>query len=84
MDLRTKSTIQRYLLRMQEIKQLLIRKAKTTHKKIYPCKGKSRLDDCFTVEGKKIIFWFNTEDCNTHTLSAPLTAIFSKADISVS
>lgn len=69
---------------MQEIKKLLIRKAETTHKKIYPCKGKSRLDDCFTVEGSKIIFWFNTEDCNTHTLSAPLSELLSETAIPVS
>jgi hypothetical protein len=70
---------------MQKIKQLLIRKAQTTHNKIYPCMGKTHLDECFTIEGKKIIFWFNTEDCNTHTLSAPLSALLSsKADISIS
>lgn len=69
---------------MQEIKRLLIKKAKTTHKKIYPCKGKDRLDDCFTVEGQKIIFWFNTADCNTHALSAPLSAILSETDFPIS
>ena len=60
---------------MHELKKLLIEKAKITHKKIYPCKGKTRLDECFTVEGKKIIFWFNTADRNTHTISAPIQSI---------
>ena len=68
---------------MQELKKQLIKKAKTTHKKIYPCKGKTKLEECFTVEGKKIIFWFNTEDCNTHTISAPLRSIILDMDISI-
>jgi len=60
---------------MQELMKLLIKKAKITHKKIYPCKGKTRLDECFTFEGKKIIFWFNTADRHTHTISAPIQTI---------
>jgi hypothetical protein len=65
---------------MNKIKKHLIQKAKNTHKKIYPCKGKSRLEECFTVEGKKIIFWFNTEDCNTHTMTAPIAEFFALGD----
>jgi hypothetical protein len=53
---------------MNKLKEKLIRKAIGVHKKIFPCKGKSRIDECFTVEGQKIIFWFNTEDENTHIL----------------
>ncbi|MBN2443080.1 MAG: hypothetical protein JXJ04_17100 [Spirochaetales bacterium] len=65
---------------MQEIKESLIKRAKNTHKTIYPCKGKTELEECFTIEGRKIIFWFNTEDRNTHTISAPITRYFKLND----
>ncbi len=57
---------------MNKIKEKMIRKALGVHKKIYPCKGKSHFDECFTIEGKKIIFWFNTEDQTTHILFAKI------------
>jgi hypothetical protein len=53
---------------MNDIKEKMIQKALGVHKKIFPCKGKTHINDCFTVEGQKIIFWFNTEDENTHIL----------------
>ena len=66
---------------MNKIQNYLIRKARRTYKNIYPCKGKDRLEECFTVEGKKIIFWFNTEDRNTHTISAPLSEYLAFREI---
>lgn len=66
---------------MHKIQNYLIMKARRTYKKIYPCKGKDRLEECFTVEGKKIIFWFNTEDRNTHTISASLTECLTLREI---
>jgi hypothetical protein len=57
---------------METIKQHLIKKALGTHKKIFPCTGKQNLEECFTIEGKRIIFWFNTEDQNTHTISTSI------------
>ncbi|MBN1697314.1 MAG: hypothetical protein JW881_07355 [Spirochaetales bacterium] len=54
---------------MDTIKQDLISRALNTHKKIFPCNGKDKLEECFTIEGRKLIFWFNTEDRNTHTIS---------------
>jgi len=55
---------------MNKTKQDLIRKAKKAYKQIYPCGAKSSFYDCFTAieDGKKIVFWFNTEDDNTHVL----------------
>ena len=75
------SILKRVYSQMHKLKEDLIKKAKNTHKRIYPCKGKRKLEECFTVEGKKIIFWFNTEDRNTHTISAPLTEYFKLSDI---
>ena len=44
---------------MEMLKSALIDRAKNEYKEIYPCGGKSLFDDCFTVEGQKLIFWFN-------------------------
>ena len=35
---------------------------------ITPCRGKTSLHDCFTVEEHAVIFWYNTPDGSTHTL----------------
>ena len=55
---------------MNKKKQDLIKQAKKAYKQIYPCGARSSLSDCFTAidNGKKIVFWFNTEDNNTHVL----------------
>ena len=66
---------------MHEIQNYLIRKARNTYKKIFPCKGKTRLEECFTIEGTKMIFWFNTEDRNTHTISAPLSEFLALNEV---
>ena len=57
---------------MNEIKQILINRAKSKFKQIHPCSTKEKLRDCFTVEGDKMIFWFNTEDETTHILTQDL------------
>ncbi len=53
---------------MDKIKFDLIRKALRTHKKIYPCGSKSTLGECFTFEGNKVLFWFDTADRSTHLM----------------
>ncbi len=52
---------------------LLIRQAYQQHRKIFPCQGKLRLEDCFTKAGNTVYFWFNTQDTNTHMLSMDMT-----------
>jgi hypothetical protein len=53
---------------MNEIKQKMIEKARNRHTMIYPCSSVHRLEDSFTVEGKRVIFWYNTEDHSTHLI----------------
>lgn len=55
---------------MNHIKQQLIETALQKHDKIYPCISRQSLDECFTIEGERVLFWFNTEDHSTHILSA--------------
>ena len=54
------------------IKKILIAKARIKHKRIFPCSGKVKLRDCFTIEDNRILFWFNTKDQNTHVMSRSL------------
>ncbi len=53
---------------MNRMKQRLIKKAKGIHKTVLPCGGKSSLSDCFTDDGARLVFWFNTPDQSTHVL----------------
>ena len=55
---------------MNKVKHDLINKAKKIYKEIYPCGAKSSIHDCFTSieQGKKIVFWFNTKDNDTHIM----------------
>lgn len=54
---------------VEKIKERLISQARRKHKRILPCNGKGSLLDCFTTEDNRILFWFNTEDKNTHVLA---------------
>ena len=55
---------------MNKTKLELIREARKTYKQIYPCGARSSLAECFTAadNGRKLVFWFNTRDNNTHVL----------------
>ncbi|MBD3315151.1 MAG: hypothetical protein GF344_05145 [Chitinivibrionales bacterium] len=55
---------------MNQIKKKLIEIATKKHEKIYPCVSRGSLDECFTVEGDRIMFWYNTEDHSTHLITA--------------
>lgn len=53
---------------LRELKKRLIKKAVLTHGRIYPCGVCEGFDDCFTLQGNSICFWFITEDKNSHML----------------
>ena len=57
---------------MSLLKEELLQQAKREFKSIYPCSSFESLSDCFTVVGKTILFWFNTEDRPTHLLTAEM------------
>ncbi len=57
---------------MSEEKMRLIQKAIDEHERIFPCGSAALLDDCFTVNEDKLLFWFNTEDDSTHLLEEVL------------
>jgi hypothetical protein len=56
---------------MSEIKYHMIEKARKKYCRIFPCAARATLDDCFTIENDRILFWFNTEDQSTRLLVAP-------------
>lgn len=47
-------------------KRKLINEAMREHERIFPCSGLAQLEECFTVEPGKVLFWFNTADDSTH------------------
>lgn len=55
---------------MSHLQRTMIKKARQLYKRIYPCCGKPRLEDCFTIADSNYIFWFNTADCSTHTITS--------------
>jgi hypothetical protein len=57
---------------MNHYKKELIASARRVHKKIFPCGDRETVEDGFTIEGKFLLFWFNTEDNSTHLLSREL------------
>ena len=57
---------------MEEQKKLLIEKAINKHDKIYPCGKCSSLQECFTMQGDQLLFWYNTEGGSTHVISGQL------------
>jgi hypothetical protein len=51
---------------MNSKQKKLYRKAVAKHEKIFPCKSKKNFQECFTISGDKLLFWYNTEDNSTH------------------
>jgi hypothetical protein len=56
----------------EEKKAYLIDRAINMYKIVLPCCDKFSLDECFTVWEDILIFWFNTNDNNTHVLLAQI------------
>ena len=53
---------------MNHYKAHLIKAAVSKYETIAPCSDKTSLEECFTVDNDKLLFWFNTPDCSTHLL----------------
>jgi hypothetical protein len=51
---------------MDDIRRELLRNTLNEYGEIYPACGKRSLEECFTVEDSKILFWFNDSTGNTH------------------
>lgn len=54
---------------MNHLKKELIESAMRQHNRIFPCGNRNSVEEGFTIEGKLLLFWFNTEDNSTHLLS---------------
>jgi hypothetical protein len=57
---------------MNELKRVMFEQARKRYDSILPCAKADSWNDCFTVEGNKLLFWFNTEDQSTHLMSFDL------------
>jgi hypothetical protein len=57
---------------MNTLKRKMIAEAQRKYSRIFPCSSRRTLNECFTVEDDQIIFWFNTEDATTHTMTKDL------------
>jgi hypothetical protein len=57
---------------MNEKKAQLIEQARRQYRRIFPCSTNRDLDDCFTIEGSKVLFWFNTDDDSTHMVTSDM------------
>jgi hypothetical protein len=57
---------------VEDRKAALIQQAKDKYRDIFPTGRMETLDDCFTVRGDELIFWFNTSEGTTHVLKEKL------------
>jgi hypothetical protein len=53
---------------MDNNKEELLKKAMALHGKIEPTRTRRTLEECFTTEDSKLIFWFNDENGTTKVL----------------
>lgn len=60
--------------RTDELHRRIIRRAIRKYHRVFPCLGKTSLEECFTQQEGKVFFWFNTEDCDTHVIVADSSA----------
>ena len=54
---------------MEDLKKELRQEAEEKHGKIYPPGRMENLDDCYTVEKDKVLFWFNIEGQTTKAIT---------------
>jgi hypothetical protein len=59
---------------MNALKKNLIQQAMERYEHIAPCTTLPSLEDSFTIENDKLVFWFNTDDHSTHVVTAQLSA----------
>jgi len=57
---------------MNALKQNMIQRALERYKHIVPCTTLPSLEESFTEENGKLVFWFNTDDHSTHVVSVQL------------
>lgn len=53
---------------MSELKDHVMEMAMKRYRMIYPCASRCDFSECFTIEGNRLFFWFNTEDDSTHVM----------------
>jgi hypothetical protein len=53
---------------MDTNKEELLKKAMAIHGRIEPTRTRRTLEECFTTEDSKLIFWFNDETGTTKVL----------------
>jgi hypothetical protein len=53
---------------MDNSKEELLKKAQALHGRIEPTRTRKTLEECFTTEDSKLIFWFNDETGTTKVL----------------
>jgi hypothetical protein len=53
---------------MERLKEQLVQKAIRLHGQISPAGRKASLEDCFTFEDSRVVFWFNDRSGNTRAL----------------
>ena len=59
---------------MDDSREELLRKAVALHGRIQPTRTRKSLEECFTTEDSKLIFWFNDETGTTKVLIKEETA----------
>jgi len=66
-------------MNMEQLKEKLIKKAKQSHKSIFPVGEKKSFEDCFQQYDNKMAFWYNTEDQNTHVVIGDVKVLKKQA-----
>jgi hypothetical protein len=62
---------------MNELKLQLLREAERRYGRIHPC-GNKTFDECYSIVGTNLLFWFNDEADSSHVVRAPSAHIESK------
>lgn len=57
---------------VEDRKAALIRQAREKYVEIFPAGRMKTLEECFTVRGDELIFWFNTSEGTTHVIREQL------------
>jgi hypothetical protein len=58
---------------MEHLRRELLERAEKNYKKIYPVGTRNSFAECFTLQGDKLLFWFDTEDRSTHMVMQSLS-----------
>lgn len=62
-------------VKFESLKGEMIEQARHEYGTVEPCINRPSLDQCFTIEGNKLVFWFNEPTRSTRVITREISVL---------